>query len=174
EHLAVERACNLLAVATDKMHLEIAQGRDQTVKACLGCLQRKLGYDTLRQRSTDLTRFHYLVEEWNLLLEFDKRVDRLAKRELVLPTDAQSFEQDDGVLDALGSHLHLLADPELVADLLPRRLRDEDLAAGGAGLDTRREVHVASYYAVFHAFGRADIAQHHLAGVDADAHLDLR
>ena len=32
---------------------------------------------------------------------------------------------------------------------------------------------MASDYAVFHAFGRADIAQHHLAGVDADAHLDL-
>ena len=32
--------------------------------------------------------------------------------------------QNDGVLDAFGSDLHLLADLELVADLLPRRLGD--------------------------------------------------
>ena len=47
----------------------------------------------------------------------------------------KNFEQHHRVLDTLGPHLHLLADPELVADLLPRRLRNEDLAAGGAGLD---------------------------------------
>src|SRR5690348_3849738 len=88
-------------------------------------------------------------------------------------TDTQGLEQDHGMLDALGSHLHLLADLEPVADLLPRRLGDEDLTTYGAGLDARGEVHVASHHAVFHALGRADIAEHHLTGVNADAHLDL-
>ena len=88
-------------------------------------------------------------------------------------TDAQSLEQDDGLLDAFGPHLHLLADLELVAHLLPGRLGDEDLAADGAGLDARGEVHVASHHAVFHALRRADIAEHHLTRMNADAHLDL-
>src|SRR4029079_14115610 len=68
---------------------------------------------------------------------------------------------------------HLLADLEPVADLLPRRLGDEDLTTYGAGLDARGEGSVASQQPVFHALGRADIAEHHLTGVNADAHLDL-
>ena len=87
--------------------------------------------------------------------------------------DAQDLEQDDGSLDALGSNLHLLADPELIADVLPRRFGDEDLAACGAGLNARGEINVASHHAIFHPLGRTDIADDHLAGVKADPHLDL-
>ena len=61
----------------------------------------------------------------------------------------------------------------MLPDLLPRRLRDQDLAAGRVGLDARGEIHVAADHAIFHPLGRADIAHHHLAGMNADAHFDL-
>ena len=92
---------------------------------------------------------------------------------LCAAADAQHLVERDRVLDALGLDLHLLAELEDSSHVLAGRLRDQDLAAGGVGLDAGGEIDVAADHAVFHPLGRSDIAHHHLAGVNADAHFDL-
>ena len=88
--------------------------------------------------------------------------------------DPQGLEEHDGMFNPLCTNLHLLADFQFVAQLLTGRLRNEDLAAGGAGLDPRGEVDMASDHAVLHPFRRADIANHHLTGMEPYTHLHLR
>ena len=59
------------------------------------------------------------------------------------------------------------------ADFAPRAVGDEDLSAGRVRLDPSRQIDGAAHGRIFHPAVRADVADDRLAGVDADAHLDL-
>ena len=76
-----------------------------------------------------------------------------------------------GVLDSFRSHLHLPSKLENAPNFLPRRLGNQDLAADRIGLNAGGEIDVTSDHAILHPFGRADVSQHNLAGMDANPHF---
>jgi hypothetical protein len=51
---------------------------------------------------------------------------------------------------------------------------NEDLPARGVGLNASSEIHRAADYAILGALLGANIAHHHLTGMNANAHIDVR
>ncbi len=90
---------------------------------------------------------------------------------MVWPSDAQNFVERYWILNSLGPDLHLLADFEIGAHLSPGGVGNQDLTSSRIRLYARGEIHVTADNAILHTFGRADIAHHHRAGVNPDAHF---
>jgi hypothetical protein len=77
------------------------------------------------------------------------------------------------MVKALCLDLHLLAQLESWPHLSPGGFGNQNLAASRERLDTRGQIDVAPHDPVLRPFGRANIPNDYLAGVDADSHFDL-
>src|SRR5204862_7558456 len=88
---------------------------------------------------------------------------------------AEQLVDRHGLRLALHAHAVDLAADELVADLRAGILRDEDLRTvdGVHALEPRGQIHVVADRRVAEPLRRAGVANDGLAGVDADADVDL-
>src|SRR5437879_8111526 len=74
------------------------------------------------------------------LKQREEGIFSLWQKEIVLTTNTSYIVDSNWPVNPLGFDLHLLCNPENRPDVLQRRLRDQDLAAYGIGLDAGREV----------------------------------
>ena len=95
------------------------------------------------------------------------------QREVERFADAADFMQLQAARRPFGLDLKLPVNPQRRLDLLARVLRNQELAAGGEGFNAPGEVHVRAHRGVFRPAQRADVADDHPAGVDADAHFEF-
>src|SRR5438132_13266910 len=95
----------------------------------------------------------------------------LRQKEVVCSANAAQLVEGDRLDNPLGFDLHVPTNLPQGLYLLPRGLRDQNLATDGIRLDAGGQVDVAPYHTILGTLVRADVAYHHFARIYPNTHL---